>query len=177
MQRRIGSSHSTAAHNATLVALKAPRLVRFNSNAARLDPYNAFITRFAEETRALNSQAAPGRLSHLSISIKDNICIASKPSLATGLLSSTAPALEQNDQRISTTCASRMLADYQSPYDATVVRLIREAGSRIIGKTNMDEFGMGSYGIHSHSGPVHNPVDTTRVAGGSSSGAAANVAA
>lgn len=172
MQRRIASGHIAAAHNVTLAALKASRLVRFDSTAAGLDPYNAFVTRFASDTNTSNSQAASGPLSHLSISVKDNICIASAESR-----SASPPATENEGQITATTCASRMLEGYCSPYDATVVRLLRKAGGRIIGKTNMDEFGMGSYGAHSYFGPVLNPVDTTRVAGGSSSGAAASVAA
>jgi hypothetical protein len=122
------------------------------SSPARSDPYNAFTTRFPEQS---TSSSPDNPLSDLRISIKDNFAT----------------------REGYTTCASQALETYSSPYDATVVQLLRQKGAHIVGKTNMDEFGMGSYGVHSYFGQVRNPIDPERVAGGSSSGAAASVAA
>lgn len=108
---------------------------------------------------------ASGPLLGWPIAIKDNVCTNSMP----------------------TTCSSEMLKAFTAPYDATVVTLLRQSGADIIGKTNCDEFGMGSLNIHSVHGPVVNPFKTTpsslssynverRSAGGSSGGSAAAVA-
>ena len=110
----------------------------------------------AEAVDTARAQGKPlGLLAGLPVAVKDVLCT--------------------TDQK--TTCASRMLKTYKPPYDADVVRRLREADAIILGKTNMDEFAMGGSNENSAYGLVRNPWDTDRAPGGSSGGSAAAVAA
>ena len=108
---------------------------------------------WAEKELAAGRLAGP--LAGVPMALKDNICT----------------------RGVSTTCASRILAGFRPPYDATLVERLEGAGAVSLGKLNMDEFAMGSTSETSFLGPVRNPWDRERVPGGSSGGAAAAVAA
>jgi aspartyl-tRNA(Asn)/glutamyl-tRNA(Gln) amidotransferase subunit A len=152
-------SAALAARRLSAVELAQGLLARI----AKLEPVlNAFITvdpeRALADARAADAALAAGAAGPLT-----GIPVAHKDILATA--------------GMRTTCGSRMLANYTSPYDAHVVEGLRRAGTVLVGKTNMDEFAMGSSSETSHFGPVRNPWNPECVPGGSSGGSAAAVAA
>ena len=128
-------------------------------NAERLNPQlNSFLSIERDHALArakqVSEQTAPGQLRGTPIAIKDNICT----------------------KGLQTSCGSRILGNYKAHYDATAVKRLNDAGAIIVGKTNMDEFAMGSSNESSAFGPARNPWDLERVPGGSSGGSAVAVA-
>jgi aspartyl-tRNA(Asn)/glutamyl-tRNA(Gln) amidotransferase subunit A len=130
---------------------------------AREGEVHAFNLVLADEARARAAEIDdmvtvgrdPGLLAGVPVALKDNMCTRGVP----------------------TTCSSKILDGWKPPYDATVVTRLAEAGAVAIGKTNLDEFAMGSSTENSAFGPTYNPRDLGRVPGGSSGGSAAAVAA
>jgi len=126
-------------------------------NIKKNDKYNAFISvneKVLEEAEKLEKNGKNNKPLHgVPISIKDNIAV--------------------KNQKL--TCGSNLLANFISPYDATVIKRLKNAGALIVGKTNMDEFAMGASNEYSAYGPVKNPLNPEYVPGGSSGGSAASV--
>lgn len=132
------------------------RIAKFN------DQLNAFIT-VTRESAIAEAKAADQRRASGNVTPLTGIPLAHKDIFCTS--------------GIKTSCGSKMLDNFIAPYDATVVERFKQAGTVLLGKTNMDEFAMGSSNENSYYGPVKNPWDLQAVPGGSSGGSAAAVAA
>ena len=149
-----------ASGTTTAVEVLDQHLARINEREHDIHAFNLVTT---EQARATAQQVDAdikagkklGPLAGVPIALKDNMCT----------------------RGIETTCSSKILEGWKPPYDATVVTRLQQAGAVMVGKTNLDEFAMGSSTENSAFGPTKNPLDTSRVPGGSSGGSAAAVAA
>jgi aspartyl-tRNA(Asn)/glutamyl-tRNA(Gln) amidotransferase subunit A len=138
------------------VELTRAALDRIDRIEPRIQAFNSIYPDHAlEQARAVDEGKRQGPLAGVPIAIKDNLCTSYG----------------------TTTCSSRMLANFHAPYDATVCKKLDAAGAVVVGKTNLDEFAMGSSTENSAFKTTRNPWDTSRVPGGSSGGSAAALAA
>lgn len=150
------AKEALASKKVSAVELTQASLARIEKLDGVLKSFNSlYPERALAAAKEVDEGKRTGPLAGVPIAIKDNMCT----SFGT------------------TTCSSKMLENFHAPYDATVVKKLEAAGAVIIGKTNLDEFAMGSSTENSYFGPSRNPWDTDRIPGGSSGGAAAALAA
>ncbi|HEY0007790.1 MAG TPA: Asp-tRNA(Asn)/Glu-tRNA(Gln) amidotransferase subunit GatA, partial [Tepidisphaeraceae bacterium] len=152
----LAARDAVASKAVSAVELASQTLQRIQALNPKLNAFNEAWNDHALKAAAeVDAGKRTGPLAGVPIAIKDNLCT----------------------RFGNTTCSSKMLANFHAPYDATLVQKLENAGAVIVGKTNLDEFAMGSSTENSAFGPSKNPWDTSRVPGGSSGGSAAALAA
>jgi aspartyl-tRNA(Asn)/glutamyl-tRNA(Gln) amidotransferase subunit A len=149
-----------ASGKTSAVEVLEQHLARITEREGEIHAFNLVTTEQARATAQqvdadIKAGKPVGALAGVPVALKDNMCT----------------------RGIETTCSSKILEGWKPPYDATVVTRLQQAGAVMVGKTNLDEFAMGSSTENSAFGPTKNPLDTSRVPGGSSGGSAAAVAA
>jgi aspartyl-tRNA(Asn)/glutamyl-tRNA(Gln) amidotransferase subunit A len=151
----LGARDAIAGRKISSIELTRAALDRIGKIDPILQSYNeTYPDRALEQAKAVDDGKVTGPLAGVPIALKDNLCTSYG----------------------HTTCSSKMLKNFRAPYGATVVKMLETAGAVILGKTNLDEFAMGSSTENSAFKTTRNPWDTSRVPGGSSGGSAAALA-